>query len=368
MKQFISFIRKEFFHIFRDRRTMLILLGMPIVQIILFGFAITTEVKNVKVAVLDFSKDVSTRQIIDKLDASDYFNVNKILYDNNEIEETLRKSSSDLIIVFEAGFDNNLRHTGKARVQLIADATDPNNATILTSYASNIIADYQQSRIMQQQSPIQIIPQIKLLYNPGMQSAYNFVPGVMGLILMLICAMMTSISIVREKETGTMEVLLVSPVRPIYIVVSKMVPYFVLSCINLATILLLSVFVLGVPVAGSLAALWLVSLIYIIANLSLDLLISTMAHQQVIALMFSGLLLMMPTMLLSGMVFPIESMPWPLRGISCILPARWYITAVRKLMIQGLPMIYAWKEIVILASMAVVLIGASLKKLNNRLE
>lgn len=210
MKQFISFVRKEFYHIFRDLRTMLILLGMPVVQIILFGFAITTEVKNVKVAVLDFSKDVSTRQIIDKLDASDYFNVNKILYDNNEIEETLRKSSSDLIIVFEAGFDNNLRHTGKARVQLIADATDPNNATILTSYASNIIADYQQSRIMQQQSPIQIIPQIKLLYNPGMQSAYNFVPGVMGLILMLICAMMTSISIVREKETGTMEVLLVS--------------------------------------------------------------------------------------------------------------------------------------------------------------
>ena len=232
-------------------RTMLILLGMPVVQIILFGFAITTEVKNVKVAVLDFSKDVSTRQIIDKLDASDYFNVNKILYDNNEIEETLRKSSSDLIIVFEAGFDNNLRHTGKARVQLIADATDPNNATILTSYASNIIADYQQSRIMQQQSPIQIIPQIKLLYNPGMQSAYNFVPGVMGLILMLICAMMTSISIVREKETGTMEVLLVSPVRPLWMIIAKMVPYFVLSCVNLVTILLLSVYVLHVPVAGS---------------------------------------------------------------------------------------------------------------------
>lgn len=244
MKQFISFVRKEFYHIFRDRRTMLILLGMPVVQIILFGFAITTEVKNVKVAVLDFSKDVSTRQIIDKLDASDYFNVNKMLYDNDEIEETLRKSSSDLVIVFEAGFDNNLRHTGKARVQLIADATDPNNATILTSYASNIIADYQQSRIMQQQSPIQIIPQIKLLYNPDMQSAYNFVPGVMGLILMLICAMMTSISIVREKETGTMEVLLVSPVRPLWMIIAKMVPYFVLSCVNLVTILLLSVYVL----------------------------------------------------------------------------------------------------------------------------
>lgn len=268
MKQFISFVRKEFYHIFRDRRTMLILLGMPVVQIILFGFTITTEVKNVKVAVLDFSKDVSTRQIIDKLDASDYFNVNKMLYDNDEIEETLRKSSSDLVIVFEAGFDNNLRHTGKARVQLIADATDPNNATILTSYASNIIADYQQSRIMQQQSPIQIIPQIKLLYNPGMQSAYNFVPGVMGLILMLICAMMTSISIVREKETGTMEVLLVSPVRPLWMIIAKMVPYFVLSCVNLVTILLLSVYVLHVPVAGSLFSLALLSWIFIVGSIS----------------------------------------------------------------------------------------------------
>ena len=335
MKQFISFVRKEFYHIFRDLRTMLILLGMPVVQIILFGFAITTEVKNVKVAVLDFSKDVSTRQIIDKLDASDYFNVNKILYDNNEIEETLRKSSSDLIIVFEAGFDNNLRHTGKARVQLIADATDPNNATILTSYASNIIADYQQSRIMQQQSPIQIIPQIKLLYNAGMQSAYNFVPGVMGLILMLICAMMTSISIVREKETGTMEVLLVSPVRPLWMIIAKMVPYFVLSCVNLVTILLLSVYVLHVPVAGSLFSLALLSWIFIVVSLLLGLLVSTIARTQVEAMLFSGMVLMMPTVLLSGMIFPIENMPLPLQLISNVIPARWYIVGIKKIMIDG---------------------------------
>ena len=355
MKQFISFVRKEFYHIFRDLRTMLILLGMPVVQIILFGFAITTEVKNVKVAVLDFSKDVSTRQIIDKLDASDYFNVNKILYDNNEIEETLRKSSSDLIIVFEAGFDNNLRHTGKARVQLIADATDPNNATILTSYASNIIADYQQSRIMQQQSPIQIIPQIKLLYNPGMQSAYNFVPGVMGLILMLICAMMTSISIVREKETGTMEVLLVSPVRPLWMIIAKMVPYFVLSCVNLVTILLLSVYVLHVPVAGSLFSLALLSWIFIVVSLLLGLLVS-------------GMVLMMPTVLLSGMIFPIENMPLPLQLISNVIPARWYIVGIKKIMIEGLGISYAQREMGILMLMAVVLLIISLKKFNKRLE
>ena len=349
MKQFISFVRKEFYHIFRDLRTMLILLGMPVVQIILFGFAITTEVKNVKVAVLDFSKDVSTRQIIDKL-------------------ETLRKSSSDLIIVFEAGFDNNLRHTGKARVQLIADATDPNNATILTSYASNIIADYQQSRIMQQQSPIQIIPQIKLLYNPGMQSAYNFVPGVMGLILMLICAMMTSISIVREKETGTMEVLLVSPVRPLWMIIAKMVPYFVLSCVNLVTILLLSVYVLHVPVAGSLFSLALLSWIFIVVSLLLGLLVSTIARTQVEAMLFSGMVLMMPTVLLSGMIFPIENMPLPLQLISNVIPARWYIVGIKKIMIEGLGISYAQREMGILMLMAVVLLIISLKKFNKRLE
>ena len=368
MKQFISFVRKEFYHIFRDLRTMLILLGMPVVQIILFGFAITTEVKNVKVAVLDFSKDVSTRQIIDKLDASDYFNVNKILYDNNEIEETLRKSSSDLIIVFEAGFDNNLRHTGKARVQLIADATDPNNATILTSYASNIIADYQQSRIMQQQSPIQIIPQIKLLYNPGMQSAYNFVPGVMGLILMLICAMMTSVSIVREKETGTMEVLLVSPVRPIRIIFAKMIPYFLLSCFNLVTILLLARFVLGMPVAGSVAGLVGMSLLYLLLALALGLFISTVADTQVTAMLVSGMLLMLPVIMLSGMVFPIENMPGVLQWVSCVIPARWYIYAVRKLMIEGLPFRAVLREFFILAGMTAVLIGVALKKFNDKLE
>ena len=344
MKQFISFVRKEFYHIFRDLRTMLILLGMPVVQIILFGFAITTEVKNVKVAVLDFSKDVSTRQIIDKLDASDYFNVNKILYDNNEIEETLRKSSSDLIIVFEAGFDNNLRHTGKARVQLIADATDPNNA------------------------PIQIIPQIKLLYNPGMQSAYNFVPGVMGLILMLICAMMTSISIVREKETGTMEVLLVSPVRPLWMIIAKMVPYFVLSCVNLVTILLLSVYVLHVPVAGSLFSLALLSWIFIVVSLLLGLLVSTIARTQVEAMLFSGMVLMMPTVLLSGMIFPIENMPLPLQLISNVIPARWYIVGIKKIMIEGLGISYAQREMGILMLMAVVLLLISLKKFNKRLE
>ena len=367
MREFGAFVKKEFYHILRDKRTMLIVLVMPVVLIILFGFALSTEVRNVNIAILSPSSDPTVRQIAERLDASEYFTVTQWLDRPEEIDEVMKSGEVQLVVAFGQNFSGGMLSPDGSQMQLIVDASDANMAQSYTSYASGIIAAFG-NEMASGGTESGILTQVQFLYNPQMKSAYNFVPGIMGLIMMLICAMMTSISIVREKETGTMEVLLVSPVRPIYIVVSKMVPYFVLSCINLATILLLSFFVLGVPVAGSLAALWLVSLIYIIANLSLGLLISTMAQQQVIALMFSGLLLMMPTMLLSGMVFPIESMPWPLRGISCILPARWYITAVRKLMIQGLPMIYAWKEIVILASMAVVLIGASLKKLNNRLE
>ena len=345
------------------------MLGMPIVQIILFGFAITTEVKNVKVAVLDYSKDVSTRQITEKLDASQYFRVVRILHDNKETEETFRTSAADLIVVFEAGFDNNLRHAGKAKVQLIADASDPNTAAILTSYATRIITDRPHGTTPRQgASSPEIIPQIKLLYNPAMQSAYNFVPGVMGLILMLICAMMTSISIVREKETGTMEVLLVSPVRPLRMIIAKTVPYCMLSCVNLITILTAAVYVLHVPVAGNLFLLALFSGIFIIVSLLLGLLISTVARTQVEAMLISGMVLMMPAVLLSGMIFPCENMPFPLRIISHIIPAKWYIAGVKKIMIEGLGIGYVCKETGILLLMAVFLMAAGLKKFKKRLE
>ena len=235
MKQFIAFVRKEFFHIFRDRRTMLILLGMPVVQIILFGFAITTEVRNVRVAVLDPSNDAVTRRIIDRVDASEYFTVIHRLHSPEEAERFFRSGDIDMAIVFSERFSDNL-YTGEAGVQIISDATDPNMATMQAGYATNIISMVRQDMLPPGVRVSAIVPQVKLLYNPQMKSAYNFVPGVMGLILMLICAMMTSISIVREKETGTMEVLLVSPVKPLFIVLAKAVPYFVLSFVNLTTI------------------------------------------------------------------------------------------------------------------------------------
>ena len=368
MKQFLSFIRKEFYHIFRDKRTILILLGMPIAQILLFGFAITTEVKNSRVAVFDPSKDNETKQIKEHFQASEYFTIVAELSAPEQIDQAFKQGKIDLAIIFSENFADNLLHTKEAAIQLITDGTDPNQASIITGYASNILGTYQQNQRQQYHIPMQIIPEIKMLYNPQLKSAYNFVPGVMGLILTLICAMMTSIAIVREKETGTMEILLASPMKPIYIILAKAVPYFVLSIMNLITILFLAVYVLKVPIVGNLFWLAIVSLLFLFLALSLGLLISTMVDNQMAAMLFSGMGLIMPTMLLSGLIFPIDSMPIILQWISSIIPARWYIEAVKKIMIQGVEIQFVLKELIILTTMTLLLIILSLKQFKTRLN
>ena len=340
----------------------MILLGMPVLQIILFGFAITTELNHSRVAVLDPSKDAVTTRITERIDENRYFSVVKELSSASDIETVFRHDEADIVVAFTPDFDANLS-TGEAGIQLVVDATDPNTGNMMAGYVQGIVGQALQSGT--QSSPI---VQTHLLFNPQMKSAYNFVPGVMGLILMLICAMMTSISIVREKETFNMEVLLVSPIRPIFIILAKAVPYLVLSCVNLATILLLSVYVLHVPVEGSLWTLSFLSLLLIAVALSLGLLISCVVQNQVAAMIVSGMGLMMPVMLLSGMIFPIESMPAVLQWISNIIPARWYIQAVKKVMIEGLGMAAVWHEALILSGMAALLIGLSLKKFKERLE
>lgn len=368
MKQFISFVKKEFYHIFRDKRTMLILLVMPVIQILLFGFAITTEVRNVRIAVFDPSKDVSTQHIKERIQASEYFTIAEEMTDPMKINDVFKSGNIDLVVVFSENFTDNLFQKGEAVVQLIADGTEPNQASMLIGYASGILSSYQQDLMAEYKIPYQIIPQIKMMYNPQLKGAYNFVPGVMGLILMLICAMMTSIAIVREKEMGTMEILLSSPMKPIYIILAKAVPYFTLSIVNLITILLLSVYVLDVPIAGSLFWLIVVSLLFIFLSLSLGLLISTIVDTQLAAMLVSGMVLMMPVMLLSGMMFPIESMPEILQWISSLVPARWYIQVVKKIMIQGVDIQFALKEVVILSSMTILFIVLSLKQFKTRLN
>ncbi|MDR0567429.1 MAG: ABC transporter permease [Prevotellaceae bacterium] len=361
----LPLVKKEFWHIFRDARSMLILLVMPVAQIILFGFAITNEVKNAQVAVFDPSKDAVTTRITERLHASRYFDVARRLGSAAEANDVFREGGASLAVIFSESFGESTSRTGEATVQLIADATDPNQAATLTAYASSIIADCRQELLAESSIPIRVKAQVNMLYNPQLLGAYNFVPGVMGMILILICAMMTALSVVREKETGSMEALLVSPVRPLALVFSKLVPYFALSVVNLATILLLSVFVLHVPVSGSLPALTMLSLLYILVSLALGMLISTVVATQVAALLASSMVLMLPVMLLSGMIFPVENMPPILQWISCIVPARWYIAGVKKLMIEGLPIASSLTEIAILSLMAAAFMAASLKKLKN---
>ncbi|RHO73679.1 ABC transporter permease [Parabacteroides sp. AF48-14] len=362
MKQFISFIRKEFYHIFRDKRTMMILLVMPIILIILFGYAITTEIKRAPIAILDQSRDEVTQKMIDHLSASEYFELYTMVESQAEGQALFRQGKVRLLIIFPAQYASS----PDASVQLLADATDPNEATQLAAYATAIL---QQLTIVNSQLSISnaITPVVSLLYNPLMKGAYNFVPGVMGLILILICAMMTSVGIVKEKEIGTMEVLLVSPMKPVYIILAKATPYLLLSLVNIATILSLSYFLLGVPIAGSLTLLVSVSILYALVSLCLGLLISTVADTQQAAMLVSAVVLMLPVMLLSGMMFPIENMPKILQVLSNIVPARWYISAVKDIMIKGLGARAILPEISILAGMAVFLVALSVKRFKIRL-
>lgn len=359
MKEFWSFIIKETQHIMRDRRTMMILFGMPIILMLIFGFAISTDVRNVRTVVVMSQIDHQTQRMINALDESEYFNVLYKVHTPAEAEQLIRNQKADMGIVFSTDFASN--HGG---VQLITDGTDPNMAQQYNNYASQIMGT-QLMNVMQRKAPNAIA--LKMLYNPQMKSSYNFVPGIMGILLMLICAMMTSISIVREKERGTMEVLLVSPVRPFLIILAKAVPYLVLAFVVLLAILLMSRFVLFVPIAGSLWLILLVSTIYIFMALSLGLLISTIAKTQMAALLMSAVMLLMPCTMLSGMMFPIESMPHVLQWVAALIPPRYYISAMRKLLIMGVSFRYVLSEVITLLGMTALFLTVALLKFNKRL-
>jgi ABC-2 type transport system permease protein len=352
MKQFISFVIKEAKHILRDKRTMLILFGMPVVMMLLFGFAITTDVKNVRTVVVTSQMDHQTQQAIEQLSQSEYFTITATVGTPQAAERLIRSQQADMAVVFASNFASK-----KNGLQLIVDGSDPNMAQQWTNYARQVIVNSQLSIINS-----------KMLYNPQMKSAYNFVPAIMGMLLMLICAMMTSISIVREKERGTMEVLLVSPVRPLIVIIAKAVPYLVLAFVILIVILLMAHYVLGVPLAGSLFWIIVVSIIYILLALSLGLLISNVAQTQLVALLLSAMVLLMPVVMLSGMMFPVESMPQVLQWIAAVVPPRYYIDAMRKLMIMGVGIGDVMKEVIILVSMTALLLTIALKKFKVRLE
>ena len=368
MKRFKGFVQKEFYHIFRDRRSLFILFGMPIAQIMLFGFAITNEINNVDIAILDRSKDVTTQEIINKISASKYFSILQVLDNEAEIAPAFKKGKVKAVLYFENDFSKKLIAEKRARVQIVTDATDPNMANTISNYINAILQKYQQEQNRTIDMDYQIVPESRMVYNSELKSVYMFVPGVMTVILMLVSAMMTSISITREKEQGTMEILLVSPLKPFQVILGKVFPYIFLSIINAVVIVLLSIFVFHVPVTGSLFLLGFETVLFIITSLALGILISTIAATQQSAMMISLMGLMLPVILLSGFIFPISSMPLPLQLISHIVPAKWFIIIVKGIMLKGVGLAFLWKETLILVGMTLFLIGLSVKKYKIRLE
>jgi ABC-2 type transport system permease protein len=368
MKRFIGFVTKEFYHIFRDKRTMFILFGMPIAQIMLFGFAITNEINNVNIAILDKSKDTETQKIINKISASKYFYLEQNIQSDAEIESVFEKGKVKAVLVFEKEFTKNLQTNKQAKIQLLTDATDPNIANTISNYVNAILLNYTQEINKGNKASYQIQTQTQLYYNPELKSVFTFVPGVMTIILMLVSAMMTSISITREKELGTMEVLLVSPLKPFQVIIGKVFPYIFLSIINATIILLLGFFVFEMPIQGSLFLLAFESILFIITALSLGILISTVSNSQQTAMMVSLMGLMLPVIILSGFIFPISSMPLPLQIISNIVPAKWFIIIIKAIMLKGATIAIIWKETLILIGMTVFFIGLSIKKYKTRLE
>ena len=364
MKQnFGSFVKKESLHILRDKRTMLVVMLIPVMLMTLFGFAISTEVNNINVAVVASEHTDGVRDAVERLSHNEYFTFKGYIL-QDEIDPCLRSGKAGAVVVFASDYDRRAEQAAagiatKPVIQLIVDASNVNTAGSATAYLQNVLLGAASQQAMFE---------TRMLFNPQMRSAYKFVPGIMGLILILVCAMMTSVSIVREKEVGTMEGLLVSPVRPVKIIFAKMIPYYAISCIVLVTILLLARYLLEVPMSGGVGGIFLLSLLYLALSLSLGLLVSTIATTQMAALLISAMVMMMPILMLSGMLFPIENLPEFFQVVSNIVPARWYIDAVRKMMVQELPLVAVWKNCVILLGMTVAILGISLKKFNDKLE
>ena len=368
MKQLIAFIRKEFYHVFRDRRTLLILFGIPIAQIILFGQALSSEVKNIGIAVLDEANNTYSQEITHRLQASPYFKLKEPLFRYDQVEDQFKRGTIKAALIFPPDFGKDLYTSSGTSLQLITDGSDPNTAKTVQNYFSTMVASYQQELNPTVQLPYQITVENRMLYNEEQNGSMNFVPGVIALVFMIVSTALTSVAVVREKELGTMEILLVSSFKPIMILIAKAVPYLILSLINFTVILLLSVYMLDVPIRGNLLLLYAESTLFIIICLSLGLLISTVTASQQTAMLIAMMGMMLPTAFFTGFMFPIENMPLIFQGISKVFPSSYYYSIVKKVMLKGLDFTYVWKETLILIAMAVVFLTLAMKKFKIRLQ
>ena len=366
--QFLAFTRKEFFHILRDRKTLLVLVVLPISQLLIFGFALNSSLTEMPTAVLDMSNDRMSRQIVSEIDASSTFKIVEYVSSMQEVDELFKSGKLSLVLVFMPGFEREIKRTGKGNMQVIMDASLQINASTLESYILANLLTYQQKINAGRELPIQIIPEVKMRYNPRLNSAFHFVPGVIGIVLMLVCSMMASLAIVKEKESGTMEVLLVSPVRPPVIVLAKLVPYLLIGMINIVVILLISVFVLKVPVAGNIFLLFFVGTIFTLSSLALGIMVSVLTKTQRSAIIISIAGLMLPAITLSGFIFPLDSLSMGMKVIVHAMPVTLFISSARNIMIKGLGMEAVYPELCGLVVITVVLIAISIKCFKNRLS
>ncbi|HNS16959.1 MAG TPA: ABC transporter permease [Bacteroidales bacterium] len=369
MKRFIGFVKKEFLHIFRDYRTMIILFGIPAAQILLFGFVVRTDLENARIAFLDLSRDEMTLKISDKICSSGLFTRDENLLSYRDVDKVLRGSKIKAVVIFEENFSRKLTAEGKAAISIITDGSEPNMATLTTNSITAIVSAFNLELAGSSAAGTFLVqPEVRMFYNPSLKSQFMFVPGVITLIMILICALMTSITITREKEFGTMEVLLVSPMRPFQIILGKVIPYFILSFADVIIILLLSWLVFDLPVKGSLALLLAEAMLYILMSLSLGILISTVSKTMQQAIFISLVGLMLPTILLSGFIFPIENMPNVYGWISSILPPRYFIVIIKNIMIKGTGFLNVWKETLILVLFTLAFIGLAVRNFKIRLQ
>ena len=362
----LAFVVKEMRHILRDRQTLTILLLMPLVQVVLFGYALRSDVRNIRVAIVDPAPDVETIALRDRFSATSRFRVVASTPNLAAVEPLFRQGSADMAVVFEPGFAENLASATPAQVLLAIDASDPNTGTTMEAYARAVINAHQND-LVERRGAVRIRTETRMRFNPTLESVNLFVPGLIALVLTLVSALMTAISLSREKERGTLEVLLVSPLRPWQVIVGKVLPYLGLAFANAVTAIAAAWFIFRVPVRGSIALLLTLSMLYAIASLSLGVLIASRTSSQRTAMYAAMLGTMLPSALLSGMIFPLASLPRPLQIISNIVPARWFIGIARGIMLKGVGLEYVWRDSLVLALMTVIMLVASIRSFKPRI-
>ena len=364
MSTFRSFVVKETRHILRDRQTLAVLLLMPAAMVLLFGFAIRTDVGSVRVLVVDAARDARSTALTRALAATPALEVVGVAATPEAVEPALRAGDADVALLLPPDFAHRFAR-GAATVQLVSDGV---NATFAQTAEGYVRAAVQRWAARHGAGGAAVRTHTRMRFNPTLASENLFVPGLLAFVLTLISALMTAISIAREKETGTMELLLVSPLRPVQIVTGKVAPYLGLASLNAVTALAVAWLAFRVPVRGSLTLLLAGALVYVLVSLALGVLISSRAPTQRAAMMGTLLGLLLPTIALSGFIFPIASMPGWLQPVTQVVPATWFIRLARGVMLKGAGLDVLWREALVLCAMAAGLLGLGARAFRDRID